>query len=50
MNNEKMNSIYRFAAPIMKLLEDEDPYIRIAIDSNEVRTVRVENSIKKTAN
>lgn len=47
MTNKKVNAIYEIAKPIMEMLETEDPYIKVLIDSNEVRTIRIEDSIKK---
>lgn len=44
---EKLNTIYELAKPIMTLLEDEDPYITVLINDNEVRTFRIEGSVKK---
>lgn len=44
---EKLKAIHELAKPIMTLLEAEDPYIKVLIDNNEVRTIRIEGSIKK---
>lgn len=47
MNMEKLRAINELAKPIMALLEAEDPYIKVLIDDNEVRTIRIEGSVKK---
>lgn len=47
MNMEKLKAIYELAKPIMALLEAEDPYIKVLITDNEVRTIRIEGSVKK---
>lgn len=47
MNMEKLKAICELAKPIITLLEDEDPYISVLINDNEVRTVRIEGSVKK---
>lgn len=44
---EKLKAIHELAKPIMTLLETEDPYIKVLIDDNEVRTIRIEGSVKK---
>ena len=47
MNMEKLRAINELAKPIMALLEAEAPYIKVLIDDNEVRTIRIEGSVKR---